>query len=236
MSKDKNPSYLARMQGTLVKGIQDRSCLLKAIIIVMEDDLITNVGEQLDSAYNEIFQDSVTWLADEFDKLVSKYWQLLPSKARREDYTKILWIAAPLHDGFLNNALQKKFNSAIYHASAEHRIMNTIKLKANWDAKNFCLVTKGSLTGEGLYRYWEAIDQGFLFWQNVMLNSPRIPQKLGPKSRRSLDFSTSTPLPDKLTTGSERDKSFISSQFNHRRGRAAYHTFNRFKWCKSNFN
>ena len=47
--------------------------------------------------------------------------------------------------------------------------MNTIKLKGYWDTQNFRLVNKGKITGEGLFRYWEAVDLGFKFWLKVML-------------------------------------------------------------------
>ena len=48
--------------------------------------------------------------------------------------------------------------------------MNIIKLKGKWDSQNFHLVNKGHLTGEGLCKYWDAVDSGFKFWQTVVLN------------------------------------------------------------------
>ena len=122
----------------------------------------------------EVFKNTVVWLVDQYAKMATEYWQMLPEKDRKSDYTKFLWIATPLREGFRNVATRKRFNTALYNATAARRTMSTIKLKAGWDNSSFQLVVNGQLTGEGLLKYWRAVDAGFIFWQNVMLsNVPR---------------------------------------------------------------
>ena len=171
-NKDVNPSYLACMQGQLIKAIHDRKLLPKAVIVVIEDDLIVDADFK-EAGMAIVFKEHIEWLVSEFDSILQEYQGKLPEKAFHEDYTKFLWIAAPHHDSFSNNNARKKFNSALYAVVTPIANMNTIKLKGYWDTKNFRLVNKGRLTGEGLFRYWEAIDMGFQFWQEVMLPSRR---------------------------------------------------------------
>ena len=170
--KNKNPSYLARMQGQLIKAINDRKFLPKAIVVVIKDDLIFD-AEFDDAGAATIYKENLCWLVTELVECVKYYHSILPTKAKRAPgYTKFLWIAAPHHDSFNNNALHKKFNSVLYAAVAVQDSMNTIKLKGYWDTQNFRLVNKGKITGEGLFRYWEAVDLGFKFWLEVMLRQP----------------------------------------------------------------
>ena len=177
-TKGVNPSYLARMHNILIKAVTDRTRLPKAIIIVMEDNLIIDSGAEPHGEFaNAIFKESTMWLVDNYAKTVNEYWQLLPSKSRKDNYTKFLWIAAPVHKNFRNNVLRKKFNSALYQATSARRSMNTVKLKADWDFNNFRLVSNGNLTGTGLLKYWEAIDAAFHFWQSVILTAKVVPSK-----------------------------------------------------------
>ena len=175
-NKDKNPSYLARMSNQLTHAITERKLLPKAIVVMMEDDLIVSLNSFTnDAGISDLFKDTITWLVSAFTETITEYHNLLPPKAKKEDYTKLLWFAALHHDSFINNNIRKKFNNMLYQAVSAHDQvpMNTIKLKGFWDTKNFHLVNKGKLTGEGLYRYWEAVDLGFKFWTEVMLAAPR---------------------------------------------------------------
>ena len=169
--RDKNPSYMARMVNQIVKGIRERKLLPKAIVVVIEDDLIfdanfDNYGNGL------VYAESIGWMAKEMGELVAQYKCALPLKSVKPTHPKFLWIAAPYHDSFVNNDLRKKINTAMYNVTAPIQSMNTIKLKGKWDSQNFRLVCKNNLTGEGLAKYWSAIDSGFRFWMNVML-APR---------------------------------------------------------------
>ena len=175
-NRDNNPSYLARMQSLLIKALRDRKFLPRAVVVVIEDDLVFDAGID-DAGAGNLYQESITWLAERYASIIHQYSNQLPTKSRRKESTEFLWIASPHHESFMNNGLRKKFNSAMYNSIAKLDGMNTIKLKGNWDTANFCLVNKGILTGEGLFRYWEAVNLGCKFWLEVMLVTPKFPRQ-----------------------------------------------------------
>ena len=89
-NKDKNPSYLARMSNQLTHAITERKLLPKAIVVVMEDDLIVNLNSFTnDAGISDLFKGTTTWLVSAFAETISEYHKLLPPKAKKEDYTKL---------------------------------------------------------------------------------------------------------------------------------------------------
>ena len=133
--RKENPHYLARMVNQVIKGINARHLLPKAIVIVMEDDLIYDV--RMDDNYTGIiYTKSITWIAQNIAEVVANYKKELPVRSKRFTYPKLLWISAPFHKNFEDNHLRKKANNALYHVTAPMSNMNTIKLKGDWDSNN----------------------------------------------------------------------------------------------------
>ena len=174
VDRDKNSSFLARMHNVMVRAIRERKRLAKCIVVVLEDNLI-NDAQFGNHGASRVLGDMINWIAKGYEILISKYKESWPAKAIKEGYPKFLWFTAPFHhDSFTNNDICKKFNTSLYSAISVREGMNTVKLKGNWNSQNFRLVNNGILTGEGICKYWEAVDSGFKFWLNVMIE-PSIP-------------------------------------------------------------
>ena len=107
----------------------------------------------------------------EHERAVSAFKEYLPAKSLRSDFPQILWIQAPMHDGFTNNNLRYKFNKCLEDCVKSHSSTWTLALKKSWDPKDADLYISdcGRFTTSGFKTYWEAVDRTTCYFDSILL-------------------------------------------------------------------
>ena len=170
-----NPSVISCM-GNLMTFAMESKCfnqqlaLPKLVVVVPDDDLIKLLGchtHGLQCPYNRI----LNYVMTEFECNISIFKENLPAKCLKSDYPHILWIQAPLHDGFQNNQQRVKFNSCLEDVVKVHSNSSTLMLKKAWEPKNLNLFLEEQqcFTSEGYRTYWEAVDKTIHYCDSIML-------------------------------------------------------------------
>ena len=94
--------FLARLCNTFSNALSSTTKLPKAIIVVLDDDLIQYAN--IDNFGMSIVYGRLThYLLSEFNRLLTIKKESMPHKAVRPNYPHILWINPPTHCNFLNN-------------------------------------------------------------------------------------------------------------------------------------
>ena len=92
-----NRNILSRMQNSLAAAINKEVLLPKAIIIVLEDDLL-KIANHFKAGADKILEPWIQWITKEFHRSIVAYKEKLPSKARKFKYPTILWVPAMIHE------------------------------------------------------------------------------------------------------------------------------------------
>ena len=156
---------LSRFRNLIVKAIEQEELLPKAILLILDDDLIRNVHYEepdVDVTYKKILQ----WLSKEFHRVILAYKDILSNKSRKYKYPAVIWIAPPQNVNFLNNNLRKDFAGALEKAANNFPEFWSLQLKKIWefDNPNYYDEDTNRYTAKGTKTYWEAIDSTFKFW------------------------------------------------------------------------
>ena len=170
----KHSNLISKVRNALVQGINEQTLLPKAVIIVLDDDLITS-GNHFTDGISQLIGNITNWLAVELHRVLLTHKENLPTKARKFKYPHILWIAAVHHVNFgeQKNLFRKKFNTCLHSVTGLYREMDILMLHT-WDPKDFSSVGRdGNFTASGLTRYWRALDAAFQKWDRDQLNSKK---------------------------------------------------------------
>ena len=113
----------------------------------------------------------LNYVMTEHDHSIATFKEFLPAKAVCSHYPHILWIQAPLHNGFKNNDLRRMFNACLDDVIRLHTNTHTLMLKRVWDPKNHNLfiLESGCFMAEGMRDYWEAVDHTACYFDSVVL-------------------------------------------------------------------
>ena len=160
-----NTNMVCRVRNHLIQMIKEYVLLPKAIVLILDDDLIRFVeyeGNDVIVTYKKI----LSWLMKEVHRLILSYKDLMPNKARRYKYPAVLWIAPPMNINFFNNDLRKDFIIALDDVVATYPEMWALQLKKVWepDNRNYYNDESNRYTATGLSTYWRAVDSTFKFW------------------------------------------------------------------------
>ena len=94
-------NILSRVVVLVGKAIKENTILPKALVFVMDDDIIKQV--KIDSNYmEEEYAEIITFLLKETERLVSDYKGKLPLRSKREYYPHMIWMVPPTHHYFAN--------------------------------------------------------------------------------------------------------------------------------------
>ena len=164
-------SVLSRVRNCLVYGLNNNYLLPKAIVLVIDNDIIKNVefeGYGISVLLGKILQ----WLASEIVKLIAAYKDKMPEKAKKEFFPQILWIEPPLHKNFgkSENFRRKKFASCIQSVSKSFQMMTVLQLRKIWDYddSNLFIMEPRRFTSEGYNLYFKAVDAVLKVWDNFL--------------------------------------------------------------------
>ena len=129
-----NKSAIARIHNNLITVIEEEILLPKAIIILLEADIIKSVRYGK-SGISEIFGQLIKSLAVGLHRLVLQHKDVLPIHSKKFNYPSILWVESPHHMNFLDiwNIHRKKFNKCMETVLSLYPEMFILELVKAWD-------------------------------------------------------------------------------------------------------
>ena len=97
-SYDDNPqgNVLNRLVNLLIMAIGEETLLPKAIIIVLNDDIMDELNHYTTGITISIGK-MIEWLMNQIHNIITRYKEKLPSKSRKFKYPTVLWTLIPLH-------------------------------------------------------------------------------------------------------------------------------------------
>ena len=189
-----NPSVISRFVNLLVSATkavhqgQRPWPLPKIIIIVPDDDLIQILHESMNSkGLAKQFSRILNFIMTDYERSIASFKESLPAKCLKQDYPNLLWIQAPIHDGFYNNPERHKFNRALDEVVKLHSNVYTLILKKVWDPKdpNLYVEEAHRFTAAGYQGYWEAVNKTIRYFDSVVLKNKGKKQKFATSSGES---------------------------------------------------
>ena len=179
-----NSNVIGRIYNGLVEAINKQTLLPKAIIVVLENDLIRAAHHDTDGI-SQILGQALEWLAGAFRRAIAAHKERLPTKSRKFKYPHILWVTAVHHSVFsrTNNDFRKKFNICLHNVAALYCEMSVLMLHT-WDTRDNALIlqTKPVLSATGLTKFWQCLDTAVQKWDHDQLNLSHRAQKSQPQA------------------------------------------------------
>ena len=184
-----DPSIIGRFRNSLVSAIDDDPLLPKMVVVVPDDDLIkalNHKGAGSSKALGRIIEK----IMNEREKIISSHKDYIPDKSKREGYPLFVWIEAPLHNNFWNNADRIKFNKCVERQTSFHDSTIALQLKKAWDPSdnNLYVAESRRFSNEGYARYWEAIDKTVKFCDTILLKKPTLEKNKLKKNEQQNNF------------------------------------------------
>ena len=172
-SLDKNP--ISRMRNMMKNALTDKLVMPKMMVFVFDAD-ITTFAEKKEINTPRGMEHLLTWLMNEYDKLIACQKDYLPVKSRKMGYPQTIWIEAPLH---MNQSDTNKQFRRLFHLSAGaisqfHENTWFLRLKKGWDDEDRSLFLKNEqrFTATGLRKYWEAVNKTVKYADTILLKKP----------------------------------------------------------------
>ena len=163
-----NGNILKRMYNALVKAINDQHVLPKAIIIVVNDDII-DTFDHYKIGFSQAIGCIIEWLGNQLHHVITSYKEKLPSKARKFKFPTLLWTEIPQHEMYVHyNDFKQKYNRAIDRMASLFREMEVLHLKT-WNFGELSYFSEGRINGNGLSTYWQAVDEAFEQWDRAQM-------------------------------------------------------------------
>ena len=145
----------------------------KIVVVVPDDDIIKLLQDVQDQITDvrKTFGRLLNYVMMEHERSISAFKEHLGARSIKAAYPQILWIQAPTHDNFANNALRHKFNKSLEDISKFHANTSSLMLKHVWDPtdKNLFIEDCQRFTNEGLRIYREAVDRTVRYFDSVIL-------------------------------------------------------------------
>ena len=175
-------NILARIKGLVVKAIDQQKYLPKALVFVVDDDIIRQANLPKDEVIDGEFQFIMKYLMEEIHRIVIGYKEKLPTKAKKDYLPHFIWIIPPVHKNFPNNSDREFFAEAIEKEVEKYPDMCGLKLKKIWDERdgNLFLKEQRRYTQEGSIEYWKSLDAAIKFWDKTLIDIMMKRQKKNP--------------------------------------------------------
>ena len=162
-------NFVGRLINTLVNTLNSEQLLPRAIVIVLDDDLIWYINIDrfgMSVVYGRILH----YIFSEFHKLIVAKKDFLRMKSKRHHFPELLWIDPPFHNAFNNNSKRHKFSKALDNTAAIYIDNWSLKLKRIWDPQSTDLFLQDvqRYTSKGLMTYWMAVDRTIKFWDTAL--------------------------------------------------------------------
>ena len=147
-------NVLGRIQNCLAKAINNQVTFPKAILLVLDCDLIKSANHYTDG-FSSLVKDLLFWLATEIHRTIIAHKEKLPTKARRFKYPHVFWVTPVHHVEYSEdeNYYIKKFNTSIFSVVDQFKEMSALMLNT-WDSRDHSLLHNSQMTAAGLTKYW----------------------------------------------------------------------------------
>ena len=174
-----NPNMLSRLRNAPVIAFNKSKVLPKMVVVIIEDDLIS----YFDKIYNDIeepmtekditklYTHSVKWVMSEFRKIFETIKEdILPSKAKRNDWPHFLWILPTTHKNYFNNWKREVFTQVIKRAARLQSNVFALELKQLWDFddSSLFLYPERRYSPSGLTTLWSSLDRTIRFCNSII--------------------------------------------------------------------
>ena len=171
-----NTSLISRLRNSIVEAINKQTTFPKAIVIVLENDLI-NDTKHLKPGFSTIVGKLLEWIANQLHRIIIAHKEKLPSKCRKFKYPTILWVALPNHTewGSLNE-FRVKYNNSLQSVVSLFREMEELQLE-DWDYGDLSLFTWRNLNAKGLATYWQQVDAAIEKWDKQQMRQMHHPTR-----------------------------------------------------------
>ena len=156
-------SIISRIHNNYVHIINEQVLLPKAVIVVLEDDVL-QAANHYKKGISKVIMPWIDWLVSNLFTLADKYKTQLPTKSRKFKYPQFFWVPAILHDAFgMDNIYREKFNDCLSEAVEKTRGMRMLQLPT-WNRHDYVLCSYEKLNQQGKNRLWTAINDAFQAW------------------------------------------------------------------------
>ena len=185
-----NPNLLARIRNQLITAIDKHQVLPRVILVVLDRDFSSAIHFE-DFGLSLIMGTQLNWLAKEFNRIIAVQKDRLQPRSIKDDWPKIIWMAAPLHINFPDNKYRDKFNKALANILKFYPDMIMMRLvKEFLYADSTCYIKEANrFTSAGLHKYWSSIDSAVEHWAKCLAPTVKKEQNLGtPKFVKKMKF------------------------------------------------
>ena len=163
MEPENNENLLSPLRNALVETINQQLLLPKAIILVLDDDMLDELDHYKTGITTSIGQ-LVEWLANQLHRIITNYKEAMPSKSHKFRYPTLLWCLIPQHTVYDQyNGSKAKFNKSVLCTIQLFHEMTALELTL-WKEDNLDYCENGTLSATGLTTYWQAINRAFELW------------------------------------------------------------------------
>ena len=167
MYNSHTPFITSRIINSVTKQLNECANMPKFIILIIEDDIIKDVGLDEPAVAAEFFEEYLEYIIKEITKLLKRFEFLLPEYSRQLNWPKLVFIAPTLHRNYEQNnlKLRQKFGVTLDECTAGKNNCWALRLLQIWDKNNLNLVRSDSnqITGEGISYFWRAVDRTLKF-------------------------------------------------------------------------
>ena len=158
-----NRNILSRIINSFTDALNKHNKLPKLILFVLDDDL----AEEMDycgSGEATLIRKWFEYIVQKIDKATQDRKGKLPTKGKREDYSKIFWVAPALHLKFTNQQSRGVLTACMLSVIKQFNYMRLIKLKEIWERNDANLVEQSeALTEFGMIQYWKSVSASMEF-------------------------------------------------------------------------
>ena len=157
---------LVRLLNTFITTENKYKTLPRYIVLILDDDLIMFLDYK-GAGVAQLLGHWLNWLVEQFSEAIHIWKDKLPVKSKDDNEPCIYWCLTPLHANFniQRNELRKMYNFTLELLLTGHSDMRVIKIKI-WSFNEGHLVKGDKITESGMFAYWRAVDEAFVFNAN----------------------------------------------------------------------
>ena len=156
-------NILNRLRNLLVSTINDQILLPKAIVVIIDEDLMYEINHfkhGISAGIGRLNE----WLANQFHRMITAHKEKLPSKARKFKYPTFLWTTLVTNITLGNrNEFREKFNKSICAVTSLFREMQILDIQG-FEFDDTTVFTENKLNARGLTKFWNAVNDQFEIW------------------------------------------------------------------------
>ena len=210
-----NESVCARLHNNLVNALEENPLLPKAMVFVLDGDIVKTVHHSKKIGISEIFTEILRDLLSGIHKMILGLKEKLPNKSKRDVFPTILWAQLPLHVNFPDtwNMQRRVFNKCLENTVQLFSDMATLKLLKVWDSEDRALFNERKFTATGLEAYWSSVDSAFRHWDTFIFVKAKVrsSRRAGNDENVVNSYDPSTKSREKIRRDVQRFRKFKSS-------------------------